>query len=100
MAKYKAMPRKEDGAGIANAEGVTFGKMIKQLRERCTLSQIAAGVPIVTVAGRAGHARTSTTTDIYSHFKNSRPFCRPKTGRDIRLNIIRPRKANFWSYFY
>ena len=30
--------------------------------------QIAAGVPIVTVAGRAGHARTSTTTDIYSHF--------------------------------
>jgi len=29
--------------------------------------QIAAEVPIVTVAGRAGHARTSTTTDIYSH---------------------------------
>jgi len=32
----------------------------------------AAGVPSVTVAGRAGHARTSTTTDIYSLFlKNS-----------------------------
>ena len=38
MAKYKAMPRREDGAVIANAEGVTFGKMIKQLRERCNLS--------------------------------------------------------------
>ena len=35
MAKYKAMPRREDGAVIANAEGVTFGKMIKKLRERC-----------------------------------------------------------------
>jgi hypothetical protein len=30
--------------------------------------QIMAGVPLVTVSGRAGHARTSTTTDIYSHF--------------------------------
>lgn len=38
MAKYKAMPRREDGAVIANVEGVTFGKMIKQLRERCNLS--------------------------------------------------------------
>jgi integrase len=33
--------------------------------------QIAAGVPLVTVADRAGHARTSTTTDIYSHFLKS-----------------------------
>lgn len=32
---------------------------------------IAAGVPLVTVAGRAGHARTSTTTEIYSHFLKS-----------------------------
>ena len=31
----------------------------------------AAVVPIVTVAGRAGHARTSTTTDTYSHFLKS-----------------------------
>ena len=29
--------------------------------------QIAAGVPIVTVSKRAGHARTSTTTDIYAY---------------------------------
>ncbi len=33
--------------------------------------QIAAGVPLVTVSGRAGHARTSTTTDIYSHLLKS-----------------------------
>lgn len=29
---------------------------------------IAAHVPIVTVAGRLGHAQTSTTTDIYAEF--------------------------------
>lgn len=33
--------------------------------------QIAAGVPIVTVSARAGHARASTTTDTYAHFINS-----------------------------
>lgn len=38
MAKYKAMPRREDGAIIANAQGVTFGTMIRRLRERCNLS--------------------------------------------------------------
>ncbi len=38
MAKYQAMPRREDGAVIANAKGVTFGRMIKGLREGCNLS--------------------------------------------------------------
>ena len=38
MAKYKAMPRREDGARIANAQGVTFGMMIRQLREKRNLS--------------------------------------------------------------
>ena len=33
--------------------------------------QIAEGVPIVTVSARAGHARTSTTTDIYAYFLKS-----------------------------
>lgn len=33
--------------------------------------QIATGVPLVTVSARAGHARTSTTTDIYAHFMRS-----------------------------
>ena len=41
--------------------------LLKDPKTNITM-QIAAGVPIVTVAGRAGHARTSTTTDIYSHF--------------------------------
>lgn len=33
--------------------------------------QITSGVPLVTVSGREGHSRTSTTTDIYSHFIQS-----------------------------
>lgn len=33
--------------------------------------QIAAGIPLVTVSARAGHSRTSTTSDIYSHFIKS-----------------------------
>ena len=33
--------------------------------------QITAGIPLVTVSRRAGHSRTSTTTDIYSHFIQS-----------------------------
>jgi hypothetical protein len=46
--------------------------------------QIAAGVPLVTVAGRAGNARTSTTTDIYSHFLKSsdRTAAEKITGED------------------
>ncbi len=43
-------------------------RSVHSLRHTNITMQIAAGVPIVTVAGRAGHARTSTTTDIYSHF--------------------------------
>ncbi|MBE6629877.1 MAG: hypothetical protein E7624_03390 [Ruminococcaceae bacterium] len=44
---------------------------VHSLRHTNITMQIAAGVPLVTVAGRAGHARTSTTTDIYSHFLKS-----------------------------
>ena len=43
-------------------------RTVHSLRHTNITMQIAAGVPIVTVAGRAGHARTGTTTDIYSHF--------------------------------
>lgn len=46
-------------------------RTVHSLRHTNITMQIAAGVPIVTVAGRAGHARTSTTTDIYSHFLKS-----------------------------
>ncbi len=41
---------------------------LHSLRHTNITLQIAAGVPLVTVAGRAGHSRPSTTTDIYSHF--------------------------------
>ena len=43
-------------------------RTVHSLRHTNITMQIAAGDPIVTVAGRAGHARTSTTNDIYSHF--------------------------------
>ena len=46
-------------------------RTVHSLRHTNITMQIAAGVPLVTVAGRAGHARTSTTTDIYSHFLKS-----------------------------
>lgn len=41
---------------------------IHSLRHTNITLQILSGVPLVTVAGRAGHSRTSTTSDIYSHF--------------------------------
>ena len=43
-------------------------RTVHSLRHTNITMQIAAGVPVVTIAGRAGHARTSTTTDIYSYF--------------------------------
>ena len=39
-----------------------------RLRHTNITLQIAKGIPLVTVAARAGHSRTSTTSDIYSHF--------------------------------
>ena len=44
---------------------------LHSLRHTNVTMQIAAGVPLVTVSARAGHARTSTTTDIYAHFMRS-----------------------------
>ena len=44
---------------------------VHSLRHTNITLQITSGVPIVTVAGRAGHSRTSTTTDIYSKFIKS-----------------------------
>ena len=40
---------------------------LHSLRHTNITLQIAAGVPIVTVAARAGHARASTTSDIYAY---------------------------------
>ncbi len=44
---------------------------IHSLRHTNITLQITSGVPLVTVSGREGHSRTSTTTDIYSHFIQS-----------------------------
>ena len=33
--------------------------------------QLAMGIPVTTVSSRAGHSRTSTTTDIYGHLIKS-----------------------------
>jgi|GEM_PF-412486 len=44
---------------------------LHSLRHTNITMQIAAGIPIVTVAARAGHARPSTTSDIYAHFIKS-----------------------------
>ena len=51
--------------------------------------QIAAGVPLVTVSARAGHARTSTTTDIYAHALKSTD----KLASDKISEIFDPDKA-------
>lgn len=44
---------------------------IHSLRHTNITLQILSGVPLVTVAGRAGHSRTSTTSDVYSHYLQS-----------------------------
>lgn len=44
---------------------------IHSLRHTNITLQITSGVSLITVSGRAGHSRTSTTTDIYSHFIQS-----------------------------
>ncbi|MCH5164009.1 MAG: site-specific integrase [Clostridiales bacterium] len=44
---------------------------VHSLRHTNIAIQIMAHVPIVTVAGRAGHSRTSTTTDVYAYYVQS-----------------------------
>ncbi|MDY5982689.1 MAG: hypothetical protein SPJ17_03265 [Anaeroplasma sp.] len=53
---------------------------IHSLRYTNIALQIASGVPLITAAGRAGHSRTSTTTDIYSHFIG--------TSDNVAANVI------------
>ncbi len=55
---------------VCQAAGLPH-RTVHSLRHTNITMQIAAGVPLVTVSGRAGHARTSTTTDIYSHLLKS-----------------------------
>ena len=51
----------------ANLKSVT----LHSLRHTNITMQLTSGVDLRTVAARAGHSRTSTTTDIYSHFIKS-----------------------------
>ena len=44
---------------------------LHSLRHTNITLQIIAGVDMKTVSTRAGHARVSTTSDIYSHFLKS-----------------------------
>jgi len=44
---------------------------IHSLRHTNITLQIMAVVPLSIVSARAGHARTSTTTDVYTHFIKS-----------------------------
>ena len=41
---------------------------VHSLRHTNITLQITGGVPLITASGRAGHSKTSTTLDIYSHF--------------------------------
>ena len=44
---------------------------VHSIRHKNITLQIMAGVPVSIVSARAGHARTSTTTDVYTHFIKS-----------------------------
>lgn len=68
---------------VCQAAGLPH-RTVHSLRHTNITMQIAAGVPLVTVAGRAGHTRTSTTTDIYSHFLKSSD----KTAAKMLENIF------------
>jgi integrase len=69
-----------DGSKPWRPDGVTnrFGRLrraagleyvrLHDLRHYVATALLAAGVPVSTVAGRLGHARASTTLNVYAHF--------------------------------
>ena len=44
---------------------------LRSLRHTNITLQIMEGIPVVTIAQQAGHARPSTTSDIYAYFFQS-----------------------------
>lgn len=62
---------------------------LHSLRHTNITMQIAAGVPLVTVSARAGHARTSTTSDIYAHFIKSSD----KTAAQVIDNLFNSKET-------
>ena len=63
---------------------------VHSLRHTNITLQIAAGIPITIVSGRAGHSRTSTTLDIYSHFLKTND----RQAADILDNIFQTTTVN------
>ena len=53
--------RLRDGLGLS-------GVRLHDLRHFVATRMLAAGVPVPTVSGRLGHANSSTTLNVYSHF--------------------------------
>lgn len=56
---------------------------VHSLRHTNITLQIMAGVPITTVSGRAGHSKTSTTTDIYAYYIQSSDVSAAQTINNI-----------------
>ncbi len=70
---------------VCKAAGLPH-RTVHSLRHTNITMQIATGVPLVTVVGSAGHARTSTMSDIYSHFLKSSD----RTASRILESIFEP----------
>ncbi len=60
---------------------------VHSLRHTNITLQIMSGVPLVTVSGRAGHARTSTTTDVYAYYIQSSDKSAAETLNGIFSNF-------------
>ena len=69
-------------------------RMVHSLWHTNITMQIAAGVSLITGAGRAGHARTGTTTDIYSRFLKSSD----RTPAEKIEKLFNKNKTGRWPY--
>ena len=61
---------------------------VHSLRHTNITLQIMAGVPVTTVAGRAGHVKTSTTTDTYAYYIQSSDKSAAQTLNNIFSNVV------------
>ena len=69
-------------------------RMVHSLWHTNITMQIAAGVSLATVAGRASHARTGTTTYIYSRFLKSSD----RTAAEKIEKLFNKNKTGRWPY--
>ena len=61
--------RRGDGRFVRLRDGLGLnGVRLHDLRHFVATRMLAAGVPVPTVSGRLGHASSSTTLNVYSHF--------------------------------